>query len=415
MNCLVARKTGGEFILRIDDTDRERSREECVDAIKRDLDWLGLHWDRFERQSQRLDRYEEAKRRLASIGRLYECFESPTELDLKRKTQRQAGLPPVYDRSALRLSDAERSELRIERPPHWRFLLDQERTNWTDGILGDVSIDAASVSDPVLVRGDGQFLYGLASVCDDIDFGVTHVVRGADHVTNTATQIQMFEVMGGRIPHFAHHSLLVGSRGEALAKRTGSLSIGDLRNAGIEPMALLSQLARLGTSRPVEIRSSIDEIVAEFELSDFGTAPARFDEAESASLTARHLAGLPVGDVMDDLQAIGVPKAVAADFWDAVRDNVSTRADIRTWWDVCERNVEPLIDSDDAEFVEEAMALLPSEPWDGETWQTWTRVVRERTGRKGRSLFLPLRKALTGASQGPEMAKLMPLLRKPSG
>ena len=183
----------------------------------------------------------------------------------------------------------------------------------------------------------------------------------------------------------------------------------------IEPMALLSQLARLGTSRPVEIRSSIDEIVAEFELSDFGTAPARFDEAETASLTARHLAGLPVGDVMDDLQAIGVPKAVAADFWDAVRDNVSTRADLRKWWDVCERNVEPLIDSDDAEFVEEAMALLPPETWDGETWQTWTREVRERTGRKGRSLFLPLRKALTGASQGPEMAKLMPLLRKPSG
>lgn len=412
LNYLVARKSGGEFILRIDDTDRERSREEYVDAIKQDLGWLGLQWDRFERQSDRLDRYEDAKERLRSAERLYECFESRSELDLKRKKQRRAGLPPVYDRSALRMSESERSVMRNSRPSHWRFLLDRERTSWNDGILGELSIDAASVSDPVLIRGDGQFLYTLASVCDDIDFGVTNVVRGADHVTNTATQIQIFSTLGGKVPEFAHHSLLTGSQGEALAKRAGSLSARDLRDAGIEPMALLSQLARLGTSRAVEIRESLDDLASEFDLSDFGTAPARFDERESTALTARHLATMPSESVLEDLLSIGVPQEMATEFWEAIRENVTSRADIRYWWNVCIRGAEPLIDPEDVEFVKEAMALLPPRPWDGDAWASWTRQVKEKTGRRGRSLFLPLRKALTGSPRGPEMAKLMPLMRR---
>ena len=249
-NYLIARKAGGTFILRIDDTDPERSKEEYVDGIKRDLEWLGLTWDRIERQSERLDRYHAAADQLREIGRFYEAWETPTELDLKRKKQLNMGKPPVYDRAALALSDDEKAALRAERGDGvWRFKLDQERIEWTDGILGDISIDAASVSDPVLIRGDGQILYTLASVVDDTEMGVTHVVRGSDHVTNTATQIQIINALGGTVPSFAHHSLLTGPQGESLSKRLGVLSIRDLRESGIEPEALLSLMARLGSSQ----------------------------------------------------------------------------------------------------------------------------------------------------------------------
>ncbi|MEJ2017939.1 MAG: glutamate--tRNA ligase, partial [Maritimibacter sp.] len=252
-NWLIARKSGGSFILRLDDTDPERSKQEYVDGIMEDLEWLGLGWDRVERQSSRIERYEEAAQELRDKGRFYECFETPTELDLKRKKQLNMGMPPVYDRAALKLSEDEKAALRAERGAGvWRFLLDQERIEWTDGILGDLSIDAASVSDPVLIRADGQFLFTLASVCDDIDFSITHVVRGSDHVTNTATQIQIIRAMGGAVPDFAHHSLLTGPQGEALSKRLGTLSLRDLRAQGVEPMALLSHMARLGSSQPVE-------------------------------------------------------------------------------------------------------------------------------------------------------------------
>ena len=253
-NYLIARQAGGEFILRIDDTDPERSKAEYVEAIKRDLDWLGLHWDRIEHQSARFDRYAEVADQLRDQGLFYECFETPVELDLKRKKQLNMGKPPVYDRSALALSEAERAALRAERMGHWRFKLEQSRIEWNDGILGDLSIDAASVSDPVLIRGDGQVLYTLASICDDTDMGVTHVVRGSDHVTNTATQIQMIQAIGGSVPNFAHHSLLTGPKGEGLSKRLGSLALRDMRAAGVQPMALLSHLARLGSSDPVELR-----------------------------------------------------------------------------------------------------------------------------------------------------------------
>ncbi|MEM8773958.1 MAG: glutamate--tRNA ligase, partial [Pseudomonadota bacterium] len=258
MNYLIARKAGGTFILRIDDTDPERSKEEYVDAIKQDLEWLGLTWDRVERQSERLDRYAEAADKLRAIDRFYEAFETPTELDLKRKKQLNMGKPPVYDRAALSLSDAEKEKLRAERGSGvWRFKLDQDRIEWTDGILGNTSIDAASVSDPVLIRGDGQVLYTLASVVDDTEMGVTHVVRGSDHVTNTATQIQIVEALGGTVPNFAHHSLLTGPQGEALSKRLGTLALRDLRERGVEPMAILSHLARLGSSDPMELRTEM--------------------------------------------------------------------------------------------------------------------------------------------------------------
>ncbi|WP_170526044.1 glutamate--tRNA ligase [Ruegeria arenilitoris] len=412
MNYLIARKAGGTFILRIDDTDPERSKEEYVDAIKQDLEWLGLHWDRVERQSDRLDRYAEAADKLREIGRFYEAFETPTELDLKRKKQLNMGKPPVYDRAALNLSEAEKEALRSERGNGvWRFKLDHERIEWTDGILGDVSIDAASVSDPVLIRGDGQVLYTLASVVDDTEMGVTDVVRGADHVTNTATQIQIIKALGGTVPRFAHHSLLTGPQGEALSKRLGTLALRDLREQGVQPMALLSLMARLGSSDPVELRSDMAELIEGFDVTRFGSAPTKFDVQDLFPLTARYLQTLPLEKVADAVTAAGVPDELAEPFWMMARENITTLNDLKGWWELCRDGAEPLIDDEDREFVAQAMELLPEGPFDGETWGKWTAAVKEATGRKGKGLFMPLRKALTGMERGPEMAAFLPLLQ----
>ncbi|WP_170772428.1 glutamate--tRNA ligase [Ruegeria lacuscaerulensis] len=412
MNYLIARKAGGTFILRIDDTDPERSKEEYVDAIKQDLEWLGLQWDRVERQSDRLDRYAEAADKLREMGRFYEAFETPTELDLKRKKQLNMGKPPVYDRAALNLSEAEKEALRAERGNGvWRFKLDHERIEWNDGILGDISIDASSVSDPVLIRGDGQVLYTIASVVDDTEMGVTDVVRGSDHVTNTATQIQIIEALGGACPRFAHHSLLTGPQGEALSKRLGTLALRDLREQGVQPMALLSLMARLGSSDPVELRSDMAELIDGFDIGRFGAAPTKFDVQDLFPLTAKHLQSLPLADVADAVADAGVPADLAEPFWAMARENITTLADLQGWWELCRDGAEPLIDEDDRDFITEAVALLPEGPFDGETWGVWTKAVKEATGRKGKGLFMPLRKALTGMERGPEMAALLPLLQ----
>ncbi len=412
-NWLVARKGGGRFILRFDDTDPERSKQEYVDSIRADLDWLGLAWDREEFQSRRLDRYAEAADRLRAAGRLYEAFETPAELDLKRRKLLNMGRPPIYDRAALKLTEEEKAALRREgRRGHWRFLLDRERVEWQDGILGPVSIDAASVSDPVLIRGDGQVLYTLASVVDDMEMGITDVVRGADHVTNTATQIQIIRALGGEPPRFAHHSLLTGPEGEALSKRLGSLSIRELREAGVEPMALLSLLARLGSAKPVELFSSLDELAEGFDLADFGAAPTRFNPADLGPLTARHLASLPHDAVAGRLAAAGIPADIAPAFWQAVRENLTRFDDVADWWRLLSEGAAPLVEEKDREFVAEALALLPPPPYDAESWKKWTAAVKEKTGRKGKALFMPLRKALTGRDHGPDMAVLMPLMRR---
>ena len=412
MNYMIARKAGGTFILRIDDTDPERSKEEYVDALKADLEWLGLTWDRVERQSLRLDRYAEAADQLREMGRFYEAFETPTELDLKRKKLLNMGRPPVYDRAALELSDAEKDKLRAERGNGvWRFKLRQERIEWRDGVLGDISIDAASVSDPVLIRGDEQVLYTLASVVDDTEMGVTHVVRGSDHVTNTATQIQIIEALGGALPSFAHHSLLTGPQGEALSKRLGTLSLRDLRAQGIEPMALLSLMARLGSSDPIEMRRDMAELIDGFDIERFGAAPTKFDVQDLFPLTARHLAGLAYSDVADQIGALGVPADLAERFWAVTRENITTLHDLKGWWEMFETGADPVIDDEDRAFITEAMALLPEGPLDDSSWGSWTAAVKEATGRKGRGLFMPLRKALTGQSHGPDMSQVLPLLQ----
>ena len=412
MNYMIARKAGGTFILRIDDTDPERSKEYYVDGLKADLEWLGLHWDRVERQSLRLDRYHEAAEELRANGRFYEAFETPTELDLKRKKQLNMGKPPVYDRAALALSAAEKDALRAERGTGvWRFKLDQQRIEWADGILGDISIDAASVSDPVLIRQDGQVLYTIASVVDDVEMGVTDVVRGSDHVTNTATQIQIIEALGGTAPRFAHHSLLTGPQGEALSKRLGTLALRDLREAGVEPMALLSLMARLGSSDPVELRTDMAALIDGFDIGRFGSAPTKFDEADLFPLTGRYLQTLPLEAVAARIEDLGVPGDKADAFWTVMRENIETLKDLEAWWALCREGAEPVIDDEDKEFVAQAIAMLPEGPFDAGTWSAWTAAVKEATGRKGRGLFMPLRKALTGQAHGPDMAAFMPLLQ----
>ncbi|MFZ1662487.1 MAG: glutamate--tRNA ligase [Paracoccaceae bacterium] len=412
MNYLIARKTGGMFILRLDDTDQERSKQEYADGIKEDLEWLGLTWDRIEKQSDRIERYREAAEGLRASGNLYEVFETPTELDLKRKKLLNMGKPPVYDRVGLHLSAAEKDALRAERDGYWRFQLDQKRTEWTDGILGPVSIDTASVSDPVLIRADGQILYTFASSVDDVDMAVTHIVRGADHVTNTATQIQIMHAMGGTPPAFAHHSLLTGAQGEGLSKRLGTLSLRDLRAAGVAKEALLSLMARLGSSQPVELRMSIDEIADGFDLSQFGAAPTKFDAEDLWPLTRERNQHLPYEAVKDRVAALGVPADLAERFWKVASKNITKLDDLGHWWTLCRDGAEPIIADEDREFVAEAMSLLPTPPYSDTTWSEWTGAVKEKTGRKGKGLFMPLRLAVTGEPSGPEMAELMPLLQK---
>jgi glutamyl-tRNA synthetase len=416
MNYLIARKAGGTFILRIDDTDQERSKQEYIDQIQRDLEWLGLTWDRIEYQSKRLDRYADAAQKLRQMGRFYEAFETPTELDLKRKKQLNMGKPPVYDRAALALSADEKAALRDQRGPGvWRFMLDQQRIDWTDGILGDISIDAASVSDPVLIRADGQVLYTLASVVDDTEMGVTNVVRGSDHVTNTATQIQIIQALGGAVPAFAHHSLLTGPQGEALSKRLGALSIKDLRAQGVEPWALLSLMARLGSADPVELQTSLEDLATGFDIARFGAAPTKFDEKDLYPLTSSYLQGLDFADMADEIAALGVPADLAQQFWQVMRDNITTCADLAPWWALCRDGAQPVIADEDRDFVAQAMALLPEGGFDADTWGNWTAAVKEATGRKGKGLFMPLRLALTGQATGPNMGDLMPLLQTVPG
>lgn len=410
-NYLIARKAGGTFILRLDDTDQERSKQEYVDGIQRDLEWLGLHWDRVERQSLRMDRYRAEADALRASGRLYEVFETPVELDLKRKKLLNMGKPPVYDRTGLSLSDADKDRLRSEgREGYWRFLLDQNRIEWTDGILGDISIDAASVSDPVLIRADGQVLYTFASSVDDTDMGVTHIVRGSDHVTNTATQIQIIQAIGGTPPAFAHHSLLTGAKGEELSKRIGALSLKDLREAGVAPEALIALMARLGSGVPVGL-ASLDELAEAFDLGQFGASPTKFDAEDLWPLTRERNQALPFAAVADRIAALGVPDDQAERFWRVASQNITRLDDLGDWWRIFSEGAEPQIDPEDADFIAQAMTLLPAGPFTDATWGEWTAAVKEATGRKGKGLFMPLRKAVTGQAHGPDMSDVMPLLQ----
>ena len=411
INYLVAKKDNGEFILRLDDTDPIRSKPIYVDQIKRDLEWLGLEWDRVETQSSRIDRYNEAALDLKKQDKLYQAFETSVELELKRKKQLSMGLPPVYDRSALKITTEELKTREGSQTGYWRFLLNLSRTEWQDGILSLISIDTKSVSDPVLIRKDGQFLYTLASVVDDIDMKITHVVRGADHVTNTATQIQIMEALGKVAPNFSHHSLLTGPGGEALSKRLGTLALKDLKLAGIEPMAILSHLSKIGTSNTTDLQTSISDLIHDFDLTKFGSSPTKFDIKNLTPLTAKFLKTLSYEDIKKDLDLFGVEKKIQKTFWSIAKENINCKSDIETWWKICSEGPTPIISEADKEFVALAIKMLPVKPFDENTWSSWTKEVRNKTGRSGKNLYLPLRKALTGKEYGPDMSTFMPLLK----
>jgi len=404
LNWLYARRYGGKFILRLDDTDRQRSRPEFEAAIEGDLTWLGLGWDIKERQSDRLAHYDRARDTLVASGRLYPCHETPEELEFRRRRLLAQGRPPVYDRAALKLDEAARRKLEAEgRKPHWRFKLDPQEVRWDDLVRGAQHVDEASQSDPVLVRADGSYLYSFTSVVDDLDFAITHVIRGEDHVTNTGAQIQMFQALGGPMPAFAHLPLLVDAAGGGLSKRTGSLSIADLRERGTEPLAITALLARLGTADPVEPVTSLEPLIDTVDFARVGRAAARFSEEELAHLSARTLHAMPYDAVRARLSA-----EINEALWLAVRGNLTTLDDAMLWQQVVAGPIVPVLE--DAPFLAEAADKLPVEPWDEVTWKGWTSGLVGSSGRKGRALFHPLRLALTAREAGPEMAKLLPLI-----
>jgi glutamyl-tRNA synthetase len=406
-NWLLAKKAGGRFLLRIDDTDAERSREDYVDAIRADLAWLGLTPDGEERQSARFELYQAEFDTLRAAGRVYRCYETAQELDLKRKVLLGRGLPPIYDRAALALSEADHAaKAAAGETPHWRFLLDRDSPiTWDDGIRGPQQFDPQQISDPVIRRADGSWLYMLPSAIDDVAMGVTDVLRGEDHVSNTATQVQMFAALGAAMPNFSHEALLVGAEGK-LSKRLGSLGLAELRAAGIEPEALVALLARLGTSDPVDPALDIEALAASFDLSRFGRAPSRFDEAELQRVNAAVVHRLPYARV-----ARLLPEGMSDAGWDAIRPNLTHIGEAAEWWRVVTGPVEPPAQDADAKgFLELAADSLAALPWSDDIWQVLTGELKQATGRKGKALFLPLRQALTGRDHGPDMAALLPLI-----
>jgi len=409
VNWLFARSGGGTFLMRLDDTDLERSRPEYADAILADMRWMGLDWDAFARETDRTDRYAAAEAALIASGRLYACWETPEELELKRAALVARARPPIYDRAGTRVTAEERARFEAEgRRPHWRFLLDHEPVEWTDLVRGPQRFHGRDLSDPVLIREDGRPLYTLSSVVDDAELGISHVIRGEDHVTNTAVQIQIFRALGATEPLFAHLPLLTDAKGGGLSKRLGSFSVKSMRETdGIEAPALLSLLAKLGTSDAIEPRLTLGELVAEFDMSKVSRSTARFDDEELRRLNARVLHLTSFETVRDRLVA-EVGEGVDERFWNAVRPNLARLADARGWWDVARGAIAPVIG--DPAFLAEAVAVLPPEPWDETTWSTWVGAVKARTGRGGKSLFGPLRLALTGLDHGPELKSLLPLM-----
>ncbi len=409
-NWLFARKSGGEFMLRIDDTDQVRSTKEFEAGIHHDLEWLGLNHDLTASQSSRFGVYDEVADQLRSAGLLYACYETAEELDRKRKLQRARSLPPVYDRAGLGYSEEEIKAFKAEgRKPHWRFKLSQTPVKWHDLIRGETVVDTASVSDPVLIRADGQYLYTLPSCIDDLDFDISHVIRGEDHVTNTAVQIEVFQALakmrkGAVPPEFAHHSLLIGADGEGLSKRLGSLSIEAMRDDGLEPQAITSLLAKLGTADPVTAQNQLRPLIEGFDFSKMGRAPARFDNEELITLNGKLLHEKPYAEIASRVEPLGGNE----DLWLAIRANINRVSDVKTWIDIVSGEIKPLIE--DGEFTQQAAQCVPEGALNAESWGVFVADVKEKTGAKGKHLFMPLRKALTGLSHGPEMGPIFALI-----
>lgn len=414
VNYLFARASGGSFMLRIDDTDDERSTAAFEESIREDLCWVGMNWDREDRQSSRLAEYRAALDRLLETGRAYPCFESQDELALKRKAQLAAGRPPVYDRAALSLSTDEiESRIAAGETPHYRFLLDHEEVSWDDLVRGRVTVPMSSLSDPVLLRADGRVIYTLASVVDDLDHQISHILRGEDHTTNSAAQIQLFQALGGTPPVMGHFALLAGADGEGLSKRLGSLSIGALREQGAEAMALVSLLARLGTADPVQPQAEMGAVISGFDISRFGRATPRFDPAELNLINSRVLQLTNWSVVAARLAAMGIDEGPDGEtFWQVIRGNISRLDEAALWWQICRQPLATPMDDEtmDKSVLAAAAAAIPDGPLDADSWGQITTAAIAATGKKGRAVFMPLRLALTGQEKGPELAALLPLM-----
>lgn len=411
-NALFAMKTGGQFVLRLDDTDTARSTREFADTILEDMSWLGIKSDRTEKQSTRMLRYDGVRDELKAKGLLYACYETAEELEFKRKRQMALGKPPIYDRTGLNLTDEQRKELEAEgRKPHWRFKLAGKRVEWNDLCKGAQTIDTASQSDPVLIREDGSYLYTLPSIIDDIDFGITHVIRGEDHVSNTGTQIEIFEALGATAPQWGHHNLLMAADGSTLSKRKGSLSLKALREEGTQAMAVAAVATLVGTSHAIAPRSDLAALADDFDLSKVSSGPARFEPKQIADFSAQIVHTLEPSDVAEIMAGAGIPAEVQEPLWLAVRQNSDAPLDVLKWWGMINADgVKASLDADDQSFIAAAAAQLPSGNIDGDTWGAWTSALKAETGRKGKALFMPLRKALTGMERGPEVGPIIVLM-----
>lgn len=406
VNFLLAKQAGGRFMLRIDDTDRERSRDEYEEGLKRELEWMGIVPDLFDKQSLRFDRYELAKQKLVADGRLYPAYETADELETKRKMLIGRGLPPIYDRAALELTDEQRAKYEAEgRKPHWRFKLNAAPIVWDDLIRGRVEFDGAKLSDPVLIREDGTVLFTLATSVDDGEHGITHIMRGEDHVSNTAIQVQIMEALGQPVPKFGHMALLKMKEGK-ISKRTGGGDVQGLREGGIFPLVLASYLAKIGTSDAIELGESMDALIAHFSVEKLGRSMASYDPDEVTRLNQKYLHHVAYDDVKAELAALGV--AVDASFWEQIRGNLTAVAEVKDWWELLHQPLTPVIA--DADFTKQAAGVLPEGEWGAHQWPVFVEAVKTATGRKGKELFMPLRLALSGREDGPELAVLFGLL-----
>ncbi len=407
INFLFAKNKNGHFMLRIDDTDDERSLKKYEDAIKEDLSWVGINWDSLEKQSSRLSYYDQALQKLLDKKRAYPCFETAEELSLKRKKQLSSGKPPIYDRSALNLSDSDIADLKAKgRSPHYRFLLDHKDVNWNDLVKGTSQYNMSNLSDPVIIREDGRVIYTLASVVDDIDFEVTDILRGEDHMTNSAAQIQLFEALESSPPNLGHLSLLIDISGAGLSKRLGSISLRDLKDEGFQPMAISSLLSKVGSSDAIEIFRDINQIISDFDISKFGKSKPKFDKNELRGLNSKLFKMLDFSDISNQLKKFNFK--ISSDFWELVKGNIENLEELELWWNIIYGNIEPKYN--DENFLNTALETLPEGNFDKNTWTNWTSILMEETGRKGKELYNPLRMCLTGQNKGPEMATLVFLM-----
>ena len=407
INWLYARTHNGKFILRIDDTDQERSKDEYISKIKYDLEWLGIDYDDTFNQSSRFERYREQFEKLKADGRIYPCYETPEELERKRKLQMASGGKQVYDRSSLSLTDEEKRSYEDDgRKPHWRFLLQTERLKWNDLLKGELDIDLTSLSDPVLFREDGVPLYTFSSAVDDIDYNITNVIRGDDHTSNTAVQIEIINAIDKNRITFAHHALLKASSGDKLSKRDNVISIDSFRKSNLEPLAILSLIATIGTSQSIELKDSLNQIISEFKLETISTSPGRIEIDVLNALNKKQVQKLNFDEVSERLKNIN--EKIDEKFWNTIRSNLETVEGVKQWSDIVFDSKS--IEAEDKEYIKSAMELIPDDPWDENTWELWTSAIKEKTGRKGKELFLPLREAFTGMSHGPEMKLLIQLI-----